>query len=99
MQTNHQELLSLYANYTQILNKSDILYGNLTLIQESFSKAQSDSKKFININKVTLEGLMDSLMTQDNTNVTFEISYSSTRDSKSRFIRSSVDFKSVYGTA
>jgi hypothetical protein len=42
---------------------------------------------------------MDNLITPENANVSFEIKYNSKRDDKARFIRSSIDYKSTYGTA
>jgi hypothetical protein len=42
-----------------------------------------------------MEGLMDTLLIEENTNVTFDISYHSHYDNKSRFLRSNIDFSSA----
>ena len=51
------------------------------------------------LHTATLEGLMDTLLMEENTNVTFDISYHSKFDNKSRFLRSNIDFSSTFITS
>ena len=86
-------------SYQGILKSAEVIFGNLTHIQREFIQSIRLGKPFIEINNMTVEGLMDQLLIPDNTNISFELGYNTKVSSKSRFIRSTIDFSSNSETA
>ena len=48
---------------------------------------------------MTMEGLMDEILTADNTNISFELNFNTSRLTKNRLIRVNIDFYSTTETA
>ena len=53
---------------------------------------------FMQIHNITMDGIMDELLAPENTNVTFELTYASTKDPLHRYVRSAIDFTSTHET-
>ncbi|CDW74137.1 UNKNOWN [Stylonychia lemnae] len=99
MQENYDQYRNLLKSYNTIMNFSEQLLGNLTQIKSDFQDSDENERSFFNIRNMTMDGLMDSFLVPQSTNISMEVSYDSPIDDKNRLIRTSIDFQSTSETA
>jgi len=90
MKENYLDYVNLVSNYSDILNKTTKILSPLHELQKEFEAATT----FLKIVNVSMEGLMDLLVKEEATNVTFQIQYESKIDNQTRFLRSVIEFSS-----
>ena len=79
----------MLGNYTQITAEADQIFMNISMLEEDFKNTNAS---YLTLHNMTIEGLMDALVSPDNINVTFELSYDSSIDRNTRYIRRRIDF-------